>query len=150
MKLATAARTKVTVSAGGWSGGVSFSTMASSASSRANFIQWNVNFITKYGTAGVDIDWEYPGSIGAGCNTRSSNDVNNLLSLVGELRSALDNAFPNNHKEITLAVHVTPWGPGIFYNDLNFERVTYFYFISFLLIKNRYSIYRCLGFCSVC
>ncbi|KAI8890391.1 carbohydrate-binding module family 5 protein [Backusella circina FSU 941] len=119
MKLADAAGTKVTVSVGGWSGGTAFSSMASSSSSRAEFIQWNVNFITKYGTAGVDIDWEYPGSTGAGCNTRSSDDVNNLLSLVGELRNALDLAFPNDHKEITLAVHVTPWGPDIQSTDVS-------------------------------
>jgi chitinase len=36
---------KVLVSVGGWSGSISFSSMASDASSRKEFIQWNINQI---------------------------------------------------------------------------------------------------------
>ncbi|KAI8968352.1 glycoside hydrolase superfamily [Mycotypha africana] len=110
VSLAHAAGTKVTVSVGGWSGSTQFSTMAASASNRAAWIKWNVDFITKYGTDGVDIDWEYPDNIGAGCNAVNANDVPNLQTLVKELRAALDKAFPNNYKEITMAVHITPFG----------------------------------------
>lgn len=39
-----------------------------------------------------------------------SNDVQNLNTLVKELRSALDTNFPNAHKEISIAVHITPFG----------------------------------------
>jgi GH18 family chitinase len=55
IKLAHAAGTKVLVSVGGWSGSVAFSGMASSSANRAQFIQWNVNFIQQYGTDGVDL-----------------------------------------------------------------------------------------------
>lgn len=110
MKLANAAGTKVIVSVGGWSGGTKFSPMVASASARANFIKWNTDFITKYGTAGVDLDWEYPTAAGPGCNAMSANDIPNYLQLIKELRTSLNTLFPNNYKEITMAVHITPWG----------------------------------------
>jgi GH18 family chitinase len=43
------------VSVGGWSGSVAYSGMASSSANRAEFIQWNVDFIQQYGTDGVDL-----------------------------------------------------------------------------------------------
>lgn len=55
VSLAHAAGTKVLVSVGGWSGSTQFSPMAASASNRAAWIKWNVDFVTKYGTDGVDI-----------------------------------------------------------------------------------------------
>ncbi|KAI8878839.1 carbohydrate-binding module family 5 protein [Backusella circina FSU 941] len=110
IKLAHAAGTKVMVSVGGWSGSTQFSTAAASASNRATFINWIVSFIQQYGTDGVDLDWEYPTSKGAGCNVVSSNDVTNLNTLVQELRAAFNTNFPNNYKEITMAVHITPFG----------------------------------------
>lgn len=139
IKLAHAAGTKVLVSVGGWSGSVAFSGMASSSSNRAQFIQWNVNFIKQYGTDGVDLgmcaylkylvcssmilndivllDWEYPTSTGAGCNAVNANDITNFASLVQELRAALDSNFPGVHKEISLAVHLTPWGGATVVSD---------------------------------
>lgn len=110
VSLAHAAGTKVIVSVGGWSGSTQYSTMASSASNRETWIQWNIDLIKKWDTDGVDIDWEYPTSTGAGCNAVNDNDIANLNSLVKELRAALDANFPNNYKEITMAVHITPFG----------------------------------------
>ncbi|KAI9481131.1 MAG: glycoside hydrolase superfamily [Benjaminiella poitrasii] len=117
VSLAHAAGTKVMVSVGGWSGSTQFSPLASSASNRAAWIQWNVDFISKYGTDGVDIDWEYPNGVGPGCNAVSDNDVDNLLTLVKELRAALNTKFPSNYKEITMAVHITPFGGSTPVND---------------------------------
>ncbi|KAI8882701.1 glycoside hydrolase family 18 protein, partial [Backusella circina FSU 941] len=133
VKLATAAGTKVAVSIGGWSGGKTFSTMASSSSGRAAFIQWCVNFVTKYGISGINIDWEYPGAAGAVCNTHSSSDVTNLLALVTELRSAFDKGFKSNRKEISLAVHITPWGGDTVVTDVStfVPVVDYFYIMAF-------------------
>ncbi|KAG2174288.1 hypothetical protein INT43_004311 [Umbelopsis isabellina] len=113
IKLAHAAGTKVLVSVGGWSGSVAFSGMASNAANRAQFIQWNINFIQQYGTD----DWEYPTSTGAGCNAVSANDITNFASLVQEMRAALDSNFPNVHKELSLAVHLTPWGGATIVDD---------------------------------
>lgn len=56
------------------------------------------------------LDWEYPTSTGAGCNAVNANDITNFASLVKEMRAALDSNFPTVHKELTLAVHLTPWG----------------------------------------
>ncbi|OZJ05359.1 hypothetical protein BZG36_01532 [Bifiguratus adelaidae] len=107
ISLAHAAGTKVLVSIGGWSGAQTFSTAFSTASGRTAWVKWNVNFIQQYGTDGVDIDWEYPGRQGAGCNqVNLANDANNFLLLLQELRSTLDSTFGTGAKEITLAVNI--------------------------------------------
>ncbi|ORY96657.1 glycosyl hydrolases family 18-domain-containing protein [Syncephalastrum racemosum] len=103
------AGTKVLLSIGGWTGSMRFSSMVASPESRKNFIDWNMDFIRDYETDGVDIDWEYPGRQAAGCNEVASEDVTNFRLLLQELREALDTNFPDNHKEISLAVHVEPF-----------------------------------------
>ncbi|GAA5813927.1 hypothetical protein MFLAVUS_007416 [Mucor flavus] len=110
VKAAKAAGTEVTISVGGWTGSTKFSPMAASAAGRAEFIKWNVDLVTKFDLAGVDLDWEYPNGAGPGCNTVSWSDVDNLLLLVKELRVALDKASPSKYKEITMAVRIVPWG----------------------------------------
>ena len=84
--------------------------MVASPTARAEFIKWNTDFIAKYNTAGVDLDWEYPTAAGPGCNDYSPNDITNYLTLIKELRTSLNTLFPNSYKEITMAVHVLPWG----------------------------------------
>ncbi|CEP10418.1 hypothetical protein [Parasitella parasitica] len=111
VKLADKAGTKVMISNGGWNGGAKFSPMVASPAARKAFIKWNIEYISKYNLAGVDLDWEYPNNEGPGCNEYSPEDVPNFLLLVKELRQALDKAFPDEHKDITLAVFVIPWGP---------------------------------------
>ncbi|CAO3642703.1 unnamed protein product [Mucor fragilis] len=112
VKLANEAGTKVMISCGGWNGGLNYSSMAASPTSRQEFIKWNIDYIATYNLAGVDLDWEYPNDPGSGCNQYSPEDASNFLLLIKELREALDKTFPNEHKEITLAVYVVPWGPG--------------------------------------
>jgi chitinase len=56
------------------------------------------------------IYYRYPTAKGAGCNAVSDNDVTNFNTLVKELRAALNTNFPNSYKEITMAVHITPFG----------------------------------------
>jgi chitinase len=56
------------------------------------------------------IYYRYPTSKGAGCNAVSDNDVTNFNTLVKELRAAFNTNFPNSYKEITMAVHITPFG----------------------------------------
>ncbi|KAG2206558.1 glycoside hydrolase superfamily [Mucor mucedo] len=99
---------KVLISVGGWSGSITFSTMASSASTRKKFIQWNLDQIKQYNTDGVDIDWEYPGKQGAGCNVvDADSDVDNYLTLLTELRAALDNDM-----ELSIAGYVSGFSGG--------------------------------------
>ncbi|KAI7872841.1 glycoside hydrolase superfamily [Spinellus fusiger] len=107
---AHAKKAKVLISLGGWSGGLAFSTIAASPSERATFIAWNVNQVSTYNIDGIDIDWEYPGRQGAGCNKVDVvNDANNFLTLLKELRAALDSKFGAGKKEISIATRITPF-----------------------------------------
>lgn len=102
VKAAHAKNAKVLISIGGWSGCVTFSTMAASSTGRKAFIDWSLQQVKTYGIDGIDIDWEYPGRQGAGCNAvDEANDAKNFLTLLQELRKALGNT-----KELTAAVHV--------------------------------------------
>lgn len=47
--------TKVLLSIGGWTGSQLFSSMAADKDKRKKFIEWNLDFIEKYKTDGVDI-----------------------------------------------------------------------------------------------
>ncbi|KAI9026001.1 glycoside hydrolase superfamily [Phycomyces nitens] len=107
VKAAHAKKAKVLISVGGWSGSRSFSTMVSSSSRRKRFIDWQISQIKKFNIDGIDIDWEYPGTQGQGCNTVNINsDTTNFLKLIKELRSSLDKTFGTKKKEITIATHV--------------------------------------------
>ena len=100
--------------------------MVATKASRQKFIDWNINFIERYKTDGVDIgkirlkwctysvlnlfeDWEYPAKQAAGCNEFADDDADNFLLLLKELRESLDAKFPQEHKEISMAVHVQPF-----------------------------------------
>jgi GH18 family chitinase len=50
-----AAGNKVMLSVGGWTGSIKFSSMVAKQESRKKFIDWNLDFISKYSTDGVDI-----------------------------------------------------------------------------------------------
>ncbi|EJD51005.1 glycoside hydrolase [Auricularia subglabra TFB-10046 SS5] len=95
--------TRVVLSVGGWGGSYWFSQAVSSAANRTTFVNSIVSAINTYGLAGVDIDWEYPNSSGAG-NPHSPNDAANLLSFLTQLRSALGSS-----KIISAAVPHLPW-----------------------------------------
>lgn len=124
--MAHANNTKVLLSVGGWTGSKRFSPMVASPESRKKFIDWNLDFIQKYNTDGVDLDWEYPGKQAAGCNEFADNDAENYLQLLKEMRVALDTKFPDQRKEISMAVHVKPFiKAGVPMNDVK-EYVPYF------------------------
>ncbi|XP_078054039.1 acidic mammalian chitinase-like [Mustelus asterias] len=56
---------KTLLSIGGWKfGGQKFTAMASSAGTRQIFIKSVISFLRGYGFDGLDIDWEYPGTVG--------------------------------------------------------------------------------------
>ncbi|KAI8071561.1 glycoside hydrolase superfamily [Gongronella butleri] len=104
VQAAHAKSTKVLLSIGGWSGCLTFSTMSADANQRKTFINWVTNEIKTYNLDGVDIDWEYPGSVGAGCNSMDlANDAANYLTLLTELKAALGSL------ELSIACHVRPF-----------------------------------------
>ncbi|TFK71554.1 glycoside hydrolase family 18 protein [Pluteus cervinus] len=107
-RLVTSARnsgrgTKIVLSVGGWGGCAYFSAAVSNSSNRQAFSNALVGAVNTYGLDGVDLDWEYPNSPGAG-NPYSSADAANFLSLLQTLRSALGSS-----KIISAAVPHLPW-----------------------------------------
>lgn len=95
--------TKVVLSIGGWGGCYWFSQACSTAANRTTFCNALVSAVNTYGLEGIDLDWEYPNSPGAG-NPYSAADAANLLSLITLLRTALGPC-----KIISAAVAHLPW-----------------------------------------
>ncbi|KAL0952638.1 hypothetical protein HGRIS_006884 [Hohenbuehelia grisea] len=95
--------TKIVLSVGGWGGSTWFSQATNSSANRTTFKNALVSAVNTFGLDGIDIDWEYPNSTGAG-NPHSSADAANLLSLFQTLRGALGSS-----KIISAAVPHLPW-----------------------------------------
>lgn len=89
---------------GGW-GADGFSQAVQTADSRAVFIDSILDAVKKYDLDGIDLDWEYP-TIGAGGISASSQDGENLVYLVRELRGALDVLGPQTGKAYHLSLAV--------------------------------------------
>jgi chitinase len=80
---------QVLVSVGGWLWSGNFSDMALTRASRARFIDSVAAFVRQYKLDGLDIDWEFPGQIGAGNRFRPEDKENYTLLLL-ELRRRFD------------------------------------------------------------
>jgi chitinase len=78
-------RLEVLVSVGGWLWSGGFSDVALTASSRRIFIDSVVQFVRDNKLDGLDIDWEYPASVGNG-NKYRPEDKQNFTALLRELR----------------------------------------------------------------
>jgi chitinase len=76
---------QVLVSVGGWLWSGNFSDMALDQASRRSFIDSVAEFIARYKLDGLDIDWEYPGQVGAG-NRFRPEDKRTYTLLLKELR----------------------------------------------------------------
>ncbi|OBZ83627.1 Endochitinase B [Choanephora cucurbitarum] len=72
---------KVSLSIGGYSWSGNFSNVAASPKSRATFTKTAISHLQNLGLDGIDIDWEFP---------KDSNDAENYVLLLKELRNALD------------------------------------------------------------
>jgi len=64
-----------------------FSTLVKTTAARTKLAKAMYAFVTKYNADGIDLDWEYPGSQGIGCNKISTADSANLLLFLKELRT---------------------------------------------------------------
>ncbi len=80
---------QVLVSVGGWLWSGNFSDMALTRASRARFIDSVAAFIRQYKLDGLDIDWEFPGQLGAGNRFRPQDKQNYTLLLL-EMRRRFD------------------------------------------------------------
>lgn len=94
------------LSIGGWGSGSSmFSSMAASATARANFIGSLRELVDQFKLTGVDIDWEYPGEATVpGVPFNATTDFANLFLLFKGLREEFGN-------EITISAAVDPSNP---------------------------------------
>lgn len=93
----------VLVSVGGWLWSGHFSDMALTQKSRSIFIASAVEFIDRYHLDGMDIDWEYPGLVGAGNHFRPEDNQNYTL-LLKELRERFDREAKILHRRLYLSV----------------------------------------------
>ena len=88
---------KMMASVGGWTGSGPFSNMASTAASRAAFIDAALGCLRRTGFDGIDLDWEYPTEIGVPCDPgvicERPEDKRNFVVLVREMRAALGNRY---------------------------------------------------------
>ena len=94
---------QILVSVGGWTWSGRFSDMALTADTRAKFIDSVVEFVQKFQLDGLDIDWEYPGSIGNG-NPFRPEDKQNFTALLKDLRSRFDHEEQRLHRPLSLSV----------------------------------------------
>ena len=88
---------RLVASVGGWTRSNRFSDMAVDTPTRSNFIASVVAFLRRHNFDGIDVDWEYPTSIGLRCavghnDCDRATDKQNFVALAKELRAALDAA----------------------------------------------------------
>lgn len=81
---------KILISVGGWTWSGKFSDAAATETSRSAFASGCVEFITKYGLDGVDLDWEYPVGGGLAENSRRPEDKQNFTLLLKKIREKMD------------------------------------------------------------
>jgi chitinase len=95
---------KVLLALGGWNDslGSKYSTLVSSAGSRARFVTQALEFVTKYRFDGLDLDWEYPKCWQVDCSKGPDSDKENFASLVKELSAAF------KPKSLLLSAAVSP------------------------------------------
>lgn len=92
---------KILVSVGGWLWSTNFSDVALTRDSRGRFIQSVMDFLRRYDLDGLDIDWEYPGMVGAGHRFRPE-DRENFTRLLREMRERFDRETRKTHRQLYL------------------------------------------------
>ncbi|KAJ1986125.1 hypothetical protein GGI25_003513 [Coemansia spiralis] len=103
-------KTKVLVSLGGWSDSTYFTSLVSDTTATNPFITNIVKFVETNNLDGIDIDWEYPGGAGNGCNNPDlAKDTPNYLKFLQNLRAAFTSKFGAGKKLITMAVYLQPF-----------------------------------------
>ena len=93
----------VLVSVGGWLWSGNFSDAVLTKESRKAFIDSAVAFLTKYNLDGLDIDWEYPGQVGAGNHFRPE-DKQNYTEVLKDLRHRFDQEEKTLHRRLYLSI----------------------------------------------
>lgn len=94
---------KILISVGGWGWSGNFSDAVLTERSREVFANSGIAFMQKYKLDGIDLDWEYPGQVGAG-NIFRPEDKQHFTSVLKLLRKKLDSlATPKEKYLLTIA-----------------------------------------------
>jgi chitinase len=96
---------KVVISIGGWAWSRNFSDAVLSDTSRQAFVASAIVLVRKYHLDGIDIDWEYPGMLGAG-NIYRDSDKHNYTLMFRDLRHGLDSVEHETGKKMLLSAAV--------------------------------------------
>jgi len=91
------------ISIGGWSWSGNFSDAALSDTARRAFASSAAAIVRRFDFDGIDIDWEYPGLIGAG-NIFRPEDKENFTGMLKELRISLDSLSASTGKPKLLTI----------------------------------------------
>ncbi|UTF61635.1 glycoside hydrolase family 18 protein [Gilvimarinus sp. DA14] len=94
---------KILSSVGGWTWSGGFSDMALTEQSRQVFIDSAVEFVRRHQLDGIDIDWEYPGLVGAG-NTHRPEDGRNFTLVLKGLRTAFDSLAQELERPLLITI----------------------------------------------
>lgn len=94
---------KTLISVGGWTWSGNFSSVASSENGRKKFALSAVDFITRYGFDGLDIDWEFPVE-GGNDIAHLPEDKQNYTLLLKEVRKAFDEQGKKDNKHYLLTI----------------------------------------------
>ncbi|MBE6034753.1 glycoside hydrolase family 18 protein [Aminipila sp.] len=95
---------KTLISVGGWEWSGKFSDASATDATRTLFAESCVNFITKYGFDGIDLDWEYPVRGGLSTNSKRPEDKQNFTLLLQKIREKLDTQEALDNKQYLLTI----------------------------------------------
>lgn len=100
---------------GGWNSSQHFSDAARTQENRERFAETAIATMREYDFDGFEIDWEFPTGGGLEENVEREEDTENVIELVEECRTRLDDAMDEDDREYRLSYsapaqpeHVTP------------------------------------------
>jgi len=94
---------KVLISIGGWTWSTNFSGVAADPIKRNRFAASALELVVKYGSDGVDIDWEYPGEGGDNIPHHPADNKNFVL-LLKAIRKAMNEQAKKDGKNYLLSI----------------------------------------------
>lgn len=92
---------KTIVAIGGWEQSEIYPKLASNETARKRFALSTLEFVTRYGFDGVEVDWQLPRPSSSGIN-QAAEQPGHLIAIMNELKQA----FINSNKKLTIFVNL--------------------------------------------